>query len=91
MFKTKYSDLQDFYLKFNQDVQLLNLSDSTLSIENSFGKYEFQIKQINEKNILIHSSYIVYNSYYPKEKYTDILDLKDAYEAAIRNSLIIKY
>lgn len=89
--KTKYSDLQDFYIKFNQEVQLLNPTDSTVSVENSFGKYEFQIKQINATNILIHSSYKVYNSYYPKEKYTDILDLKDAYEAAIRENLIIKY
>lgn len=88
--KTRFTDLQDFYLKFEQEVKLVKDQNHILYLENEFGKYEFQVKQLNKTNIQIHSMYKVYNNYYPKEKYKDVVNLKNAFEKSKQNPLIIK-
>lgn len=85
-----YRDVIDYFLTFEQPVELANKDDLQVNVENEFGEYRLTVKSINPTMVQVHSEYIVKSNYLPAANYGELKDLNQSLEDALVKSLFVK-
>ncbi|MFY7670438.1 DUF3857 domain-containing protein [Tenacibaculum sp. MEBiC06402] len=85
-----YSDLLTYYINFPSDIEVLGSENSDLNFENNFGKYSFEFKKTNNKQIRLKSEYTILKDLIPFDKRNEIELLNEKVKAIKNKRFVIK-
>jgi len=86
-----YTDMFSYFIVFDKQVKMLNGDALLYNIENKVGKYQLNIKAINNTMLLITSKYQINLNYITKEDYGLLIELSKAAEDAKDATLLIRF
>jgi len=86
-----YEDQVNVLLKFPVPVTIQNEGDLKRRFENVFGKYSIEIQQMDDKTILIKSSYKIIGRYLPPAKFDLLLDMNAYLEETMETELYLGF
>jgi hypothetical protein len=84
-----YSDELNYYLTFDQDIELLNGSELETSLSLTYGNYVFSIKQVNSRTISILSRLIYLTDYIPKTEFEQLKKIDSQVKKINKSSLLL--
>jgi hypothetical protein len=85
-----YSDFFMYIMTFPGEIEVLGLDQSTLAIDNDFGKYLFDIKTSSSNKIIIQSNYVISKDRIPKEEQEKIEEINNQLKEITNKRLLLK-
>lgn len=84
------TDKEEYYLVFDEDVELENAADLAKKIENDYASYEMKVTQMKPNMIRIQSTYEVKKLFISKEDVMKLDEVNEAYKNIRETKLIFK-
>lgn len=84
------TDKEEYYLVFDEDVELENASDLQKKVENEYASYEMKITQMKPNMIRIQSTYSVKKLFIAKDQVLKLDEVNQAYKDVRDAKLIFK-
>jgi hypothetical protein len=84
------SDKEEYFLVFDEEVELENASDLEKKIENEYASYEMKVTQMKPNMIRIQSTYEVKKLFIPKDQVLKLDEVNEAYKDIRDAKLVFK-
>jgi len=84
------TDKEEYYLVFDEDVELDNVSELEKKVENEYASYEMKVTQMKPNMIRIQSTYSVKKLFIPKEQVLKLDEVNQAYEEIMEAKFVFK-
>ncbi|WMX14282.1 MULTISPECIES: DUF3857 domain-containing protein [unclassified Aureispira] len=79
------TDKEEYYLVFDEEVELENISDLEKKVDNEYASYEMKVTQMKPNMIRIQSTYQVKKLFIPKDEVMKLDEVNQAYKD-VRNA-----
>jgi hypothetical protein len=84
------TDKEEYYLVFDEDVELDNASDLETKVENEYASYEMKVTQMKPNMIRIQSTYSVKKLFIAKDQVLKLDEVNQAYKDVRDAKLVFK-
>jgi hypothetical protein len=84
------TDKEEYYLVFDEDVELENASELEKKVENEYASYEMKVTQMKPNMIRIQSTYVVKKLFIAKDQVLKLDEVNQAYKDVRDTKLVFK-
>ncbi|MBL4649287.1 MAG: DUF3857 domain-containing protein, partial [Aureispira sp.] len=84
------TDKEEYYLVFDEDVELENASELERKVENEYASYEMKVTQMKPNMIRIQSIYVVKKIFITKDQVLKLDEVNQAYKDVRDSKLVFK-
>ena len=84
------SDKDEYYLVFDQDVEIENAAELAQKVDNEYATYELKVTQMKPNMIRIQSSYQVKQLFIAKDKVKGLDEANEAFRKVMDSKIIFK-